>query len=424
MALFTDTKISGEDEDEEELELVRLTNINVVATGLVDRAANRATFFALKREAPMADEPRTKQAPSAEMTDDELRAAQKVRSEEYGIEVVEDAALTFPEDMPTDLELYADPVNLAYPVDTEERAQNARVRFKQFADEGYSTDESKVVVHERIVRAELAFDIVPSFDPEDKLDALLSDETKAKLEAAEKAEAEPDAEKVDPDPAEPDADAPAEPVEAAEDAEPAEMVDDAAQEPAQMAELSAADHLRDVISGMEAGAPVSEEQILDLESVVEHIESGSMPAKPAPSPPDQESESEQMATNDPAEMSDDAAMKSGRPQFSKARMGELMAAYDALGKVLESVNAMAADEMAGSQKAAGPDIEELTAALAAKDEALAASTAEVVSLKAAVESSSRRAAPPATFGVEGRQSVPPKPQPKRLNPLNMRIGQD
>lgn len=413
MALFTDTKISGEDEDEEELELVRLTNINVVATGLVDRAANRATFFALKREAPMADEPRTKQAPSAEMTDDELRAAQKVRSEEYGIEVIEDAALTFPEDMPTDLELYADPVNLAYPVDTEERAQNARVRFKQFADEGYSTDESKAVVHERIVQAELGFDVVPSFDPEDKLDALLSDETKAKLEAAEKAEAEPDAEKVDPDPAEPEADAPAEPVEAAEDAEPAEMVDDAAQEPAQMAELSAADHLRDVISGMEAGAPVSEEQILDLESVVEHIESGSMPAKPALSPSDQESESEQMA-----------AEKSGRPQFSKARMGELMAAYDALGKVLESVNAMAADEMAGSQKAAGPDIEELTAALAAKDEALAASTAEVVSLKAAVESSSRRAAPPATFGVEGRQSVPPKPQPKRLNPLNMRIGQD
>ena len=89
--------------------------------------------------------------------------------------------MSFQADEPTDLRLYGDPVNLKFPGDTKEKAANARVRFKQFA-ETYDEDASKAVVHERIVRRELAEGIEPGFDPDDPLDALLPQDLKDELE--------------------------------------------------------------------------------------------------------------------------------------------------------------------------------------------------------------------------------------------------
>jgi hypothetical protein len=182
--IFTDTKEISDEDDDEVVELVRLTNINVVANGIVDRAANRATFFALKRDSGMED--KTKQAPSEGMSNEALHAAQEERSKKYGIEILDGASLTFPKDYPTELDKYGDPVNLAYPVDTEGRARNARVRFKQNYSQ-YSEEKSRNVVHERIVRAELSMGIKPDFNPDDKLDAALPSDLKEKMQDAGKA---------------------------------------------------------------------------------------------------------------------------------------------------------------------------------------------------------------------------------------------
>jgi HK97 family phage prohead protease len=119
-------------------------------------------------------------SPTADMSEEELKAALEGRSKEYGIEILKDASLTFPSDYPTDLSKYADPVNLKYPVDTVERANDARARFKQSANE-YSKDESKAAVHNRIVSAQLELGADPSYDEKDPLDAMLSQELKDKL---------------------------------------------------------------------------------------------------------------------------------------------------------------------------------------------------------------------------------------------------
>jgi hypothetical protein len=205
------------------------------------------------------------------------------------------------------------------------------------------------------------------------------------------------------------------------DAEKAEA-EAAAAEAAEKAERTAREAAREllwaVMDDVNNGAVDTDEEKALRASIIEVIK---------------EQVSAKMDSGEPAEPSE-ASEKAGRPQFSKARMGELMAAYDALGKVLESVNAVAAEEMA--QKAAGddapddadtpdaPDVEALTAQLAAKDTELEAATAEIASLKSAADAAARRAAPPATLGVEGQTNEPAAPPKKRINPLNMRIGQN
>jgi len=137
-----------------------------------------------------------KQAPSKDMDKDKLEELRSQRSSKYGIEVLEEGSkLTFPAGGPEKLELYGDPVNLKYPVDTKGRAANARVRFKQFADT-YKNSKSKAVVHERIVRAELGFDIEPDYDPKDPLDKLLPSSLRSKMKEA-KSKTEKSATKVE-----------------------------------------------------------------------------------------------------------------------------------------------------------------------------------------------------------------------------------
>lgn len=119
--------------------------------------------------------------PSDDLSREELKSSQKERSDKFGVEIVESAALTFPNDFPQDLNLYGDPVNLKFPVDSVDRARNARVRFKQFGISGYKNEKSRAIVHDRMVKRELDLGIVPSFDDNDSLDQLLSPDLKAKL---------------------------------------------------------------------------------------------------------------------------------------------------------------------------------------------------------------------------------------------------
>lgn len=131
--------------------------------------SSRLTFtrFVSEREVSKA------LVPTDEMTRQELRESQEERSEEFGIEIVDGSALTFPQNFPTALAEYGDPVNLKFPFDSAERARNARVRFKQFANQIYSEESSKRIVHERIVRKEIEFGINVSIDLGDPLDQLL-----------------------------------------------------------------------------------------------------------------------------------------------------------------------------------------------------------------------------------------------------------
>lgn len=124
----------------------------------------------------------SKQAPQEGMNNEQLRSARAARSKQFGIEILEVGSnLSFPKGFPTKLELYGDPVNLKYPLESVERARNARVRFKQFA-KNYKQTQSKKVIHERIVRAEMKFGVKPSVDPKDPLDALLPASLKKSIE--------------------------------------------------------------------------------------------------------------------------------------------------------------------------------------------------------------------------------------------------
>jgi hypothetical protein len=147
----------------------------------VGKSRVRAMIGTLKRSAV------AKQVPDADASSEAKREAQAARAEEFGIEALDGKGenLSYPADFPTDLRLYGDPTNLKFPNDSEERAANARVRFKQFADT-YELEKSKAIVHERIVRAELRHGITPGFDPEDPLDALLPEDLKDELSKAEK----------------------------------------------------------------------------------------------------------------------------------------------------------------------------------------------------------------------------------------------
>jgi len=119
--------------------------------------------------------------PSDSMSKDDLKKSLEGRSDKFDIEMRDDAALTFPAGFPAGLDDYADPVNLKFPIDTVERTKNSKVRFKQLAS-SYKEEESKAVIHERIIRRELKLGISPGFDPEDPLDQLLPDDLKEELE--------------------------------------------------------------------------------------------------------------------------------------------------------------------------------------------------------------------------------------------------
>lgn len=119
--------------------------------------------------------------PSDSMSKDELKKSLEGRSDKFDIEMRDDAALTFPAGFPAGLDDYADPVNLKFPIDTVERTKNSKVRFKQLAS-SYKEEESKAVIHERIVRRELKLGMTPGFDPEDPLDQLLPNDLKEELE--------------------------------------------------------------------------------------------------------------------------------------------------------------------------------------------------------------------------------------------------
>lgn len=126
--------------------------------------------------------------PTSEMSRAQLEASRKERAERFGIEITENSNLTFQKGDPTDLDLFGDPVNLKFPFDTIERARNARVRFKQFADKIYKLENSKRVVHTRIVRRQLDLNVIPGINPTDRLDALLPQSLRDEAVAVKKDE--------------------------------------------------------------------------------------------------------------------------------------------------------------------------------------------------------------------------------------------
>lgn len=117
----------------------------------------------------------------ADSQNEALQKARQARSSQYGIEVTTDSALTPPAGQPTEESKYGDPVNYKFPMSDASQAGNARVRFKQFANQIYKENSSKAKVHERIVKRELELGVQPDFDQNDPLDALLSGDLKSKL---------------------------------------------------------------------------------------------------------------------------------------------------------------------------------------------------------------------------------------------------
>lgn len=115
--------------------------------------------------------------------EEDLKKRLAIRSQHFGIEALSDGALQYPADAPTDLALYGDPVNLRYPMAEAEKAGDARAQFKQQFG-SYQKEESKAVVHNRIVARQLALGLDPDFDATDSLDALLSDDLKEALGVA------------------------------------------------------------------------------------------------------------------------------------------------------------------------------------------------------------------------------------------------
>lgn len=112
--------------------------------------------------------------PMADMTREELKIAQEARSARWGIEIVDGSVLTFPAGFPTDLNMYGDPVNLKFPIEAKDHAASARTRFKEFANQIYKEDESKIVVHSRIVSRELELGLSVVLNETDPLDKMLA----------------------------------------------------------------------------------------------------------------------------------------------------------------------------------------------------------------------------------------------------------
>lgn len=121
--------------------------------------------------------------PTDEMSNGQKKIAQKNRSDKYGIAALDNKGerLSFPPKFPTTLDQYGDPVNLLFPISPASRATNARVRFKQYANNIYDDNKSKKIVHTRIVEAELGYGSKPKYEDDD-LDKLLPEATKKRME--------------------------------------------------------------------------------------------------------------------------------------------------------------------------------------------------------------------------------------------------
>ena len=192
--MATDEEIRKLTRSDDEEDVTRLGDMDLPEVSAVDRGANRARFFIIKDESgdvPVLAEELMRvgkeyitkaDEPTDGMTLDELREARANRADRFGIEVLEGDAsnLRFPKDRPKDLRFYADPVNLKYPVETPERARNARARFKQNFGE-YEKDKSRNIVHERIVRAQIDHGVSPGYDEKDKLDRALPASLREKM---------------------------------------------------------------------------------------------------------------------------------------------------------------------------------------------------------------------------------------------------
>lgn len=170
----------GKQDDDKKV--YRLTEIHPEFVSLVRAGANRQdSFMVVKSE--------EKRVPAADATNEDKQAALKERASKYGIEAREDAALSYPSGDPTTETLYADPVNLKYPLGKDDnerdagRIRNALARFSQFAEE-YKEKSSKVKILERIVEAALAEDIGVTYQEDDEIYEALPSSLRERIEEA------------------------------------------------------------------------------------------------------------------------------------------------------------------------------------------------------------------------------------------------
>lgn len=157
-----------------------LGDMKMKAQGLSKSAAEAARVTRMAKVLKFAVAKVLAPDPDAEKEENEKR--REDRSKKWGIRVLSDSALTFPKGFPQDLDLYGDPVNLKFPVDTAARAANAAARFAQ--NRGAYTEAEQKIVFTRVVEAEIRHGIKPT--PNEKLRALLPQRLLDEIDAAEK----------------------------------------------------------------------------------------------------------------------------------------------------------------------------------------------------------------------------------------------
>lgn len=126
-----------------------------------------------------------------DMSREEKREKLKDRAKQYGVSIRPDANLSPPAGYPTDIELYADRVNLMYPINSPERCRAAKVyliRNKNMYPD--TADVNKV--YERIIRKGLSLDIQFGYDETNPQDKALPEELKKKLAGRMAAELDSD----------------------------------------------------------------------------------------------------------------------------------------------------------------------------------------------------------------------------------------
>jgi len=149
--------------------LTQLSNIKPSFVSVVPKGANRQDSWLVVK-----NDDTEKAVPAADADDETKRDALEGRAKSYGIEIRDDASLTYPKGDPTTEKLYGDPVNLAYPLGDDGNAadvgriKNALSRFKQ----AHSTYNKG---------AALAAGVDVSYDPEDAIDSLLPADLKTRL---------------------------------------------------------------------------------------------------------------------------------------------------------------------------------------------------------------------------------------------------